>query len=420
MPKFIAVRKTPRVRMLGLAAMSTADKRRELVQDAPASERAEVLRGLGLRQVQPEERVPEAEEGFQRLGYLGAYVVNTPDEQKAEQARDVLESDYLIMPDIELALPTPTVAASHLLRRGGQRESWPEESGVATAHRNGVTGKGVLVGVLDTGVDADHIELRKKRIDYRYVPLDPAPDAMRAVRGFDTHGHGTHVCGVIAGRRVGVAPRVDLMVASVIESETIKTSLERIYAGLDWMLSQFVVEENRDKPTIVSMSLGFRPEWIQPPDLQAVMDGIKLLLSILVDDFDVLPVVAIGNDGPGTLRGPGYFPEALSVGAVDFSHNPAWFSGGGASPITGDTEPDVAGYGVDVFSSLERDVANRSWYARMSGTSMATPYVAGIAALIASANPGLQGHALRQHILSQALPLGQPPDRVGAGLARFT
>ena len=443
MPKFIAVRKTPRVRRLGLAAMSTADKRKGLVQDAPASERAAVLRGLGLQQIQPEERAPEVQEqtssisadaiiriqpeerapevqeGFRRLGYLGAYVVNTPDERKAEQAREVLESDYLIMPDIELSLPTPTIAASHLLRRGRQRESWPAESGVATAHHSGVTGKGVLVGVLDTGVDADHIELRRKRIEFRYVPLDPAPDAMRAVRGFDTHGHGTHVCGIIAGRRVGVAPDVDLMVASVIESETMRTSLERIYAGLDWMLSQFTIEENQDKPTIVSMSLGFRPEWISPPDLQAVMDGLKLLLSILVDDFDVLPVVAIGNDGPGVMRGPGYFPEVLSVGAVDFGLNPASFSGGGTSPLTGGTEPDVAGYGVDVFSSLERDADNRSSYARMSGTSMATPYVAGVAALLASANPRLQGNALRQRILSQALPLGYPPDRVGAGLARF-
>lgn len=186
------------------------------------------------------------------------------------------------------------------------------------------------------------------------------------------------------------------------------------------MLSQFQIEENLNKPTIISMSLGFRPEWVSTPDLQTVIDGIKLLLSTLVNDFDVLPVVAIGNDGPGTMRLPGYFPEVLSVGAVDFNLNSAPFSGGGISPITGTPEPDITGYGVNVLSSLERDVGNRSLYARMSGTSMATPYVTGIAALFASANPELQGNALRQEIINRAMPLGSPPDRVGAGLARFT
>lgn len=71
------------------------------------------------------------------------------------------------------------------------------------------------------------------------------------------------------------------------------------------------------------------------------------------------------------------------------------------------------------MSSLERDIQRRSLYTRMSGTSMAAPYVAGIAALIASAHSGLQGAALRQRLLETALPLSAPAERVGAGLARF-
>src|SRR5262249_30883318 len=138
---------------------------------------------------------------------------------------------------------------------------WPEESGISVAHRSGVRGSGVLVGILDTGCDADHLEFRKRRVEFRYVPFNPDRQNMRAVRGFDITGHGTHVCGIISGRNVGVAPDVDLMVASVIESETIQTSLERIVMGLDWMLSRFDEPENLDKPTIISMSLGFRTEW---------------------------------------------------------------------------------------------------------------------------------------------------------------
>jgi len=425
MHEFIALRKTPRPPTrelgLGLATLSTADKRLRFIEDAETSERAMVIeRDVGLQQIRPEEQVAEVEHGFQRLGLIGAYLVNAPDEQTTEQAREKLEPDYYIVPNIELSLPTPTLAAGHLLRRGDQRESWPAESGVGAAHGNGVTGKGVLVGVLDTGCDADHLELRRKHIEFRYVsPLSPHLSTMRAVRGFDTSGHGTHVCGILAGQRVGVAPDADLMVASVIESESPKTSLKRLAIALDWMLSQFRLAENQDKPTIVSMSLGISHDSISALGLQTVINGLRSLLSTLVEDFDVLPVIAIGNEGPGTVRAPAYFPEALSVGAVDFGLSPYHRSGGGTSPITGDPEPAIAGYGVEVFSSLDRDAANRSWYARMSGTSMATPYVTGIAALFASANPGLQGKALRHHILSQALPLGEPPNRVGVGLARF-
>ena len=419
MPEFIALRKTPRLKPeVRLEEMSVPTKRSALAKDAPTSKRVEVLKEIGLRQILPEERDPEAKHGFQRLGYVGAYVVNAPSEKKSDKAKEVLEPDYHIMPNIQLALPTPTRLGERL-PRSRRRASWPAESGIATDNRNGITGSGVLVGVLDTGCDADHYELAKKRIDFRYVPLEPNPDAMRAVRGFDVDGHGTHVCGIIAGRNVGVAPGVDLMVASVIESETLKTSLERIVIALDWMLSNFQSEENLNKPMIVSMSLGFRPQWISAPDLKTIMDGIQLLLTTLVNDFDVMPVIAIGNDGLGNVRAPAYFAEALAVGAVDFNLHPAPFSGGGISPVTGNKEPDLAGYGVEIFSSLERDAANKSWYARMSGTSMATPYVTGIAALLASAHR-LQGNTLRQRLISQTLPLEAPLERVGAGLARFT
>ncbi len=109
----------------------------------------------------------------------------------------------------------------------------------------------------------------------------------------------------------------------------------------------------------------------------------------------------------------------LSVGAVNFNNKPAHFSGSGTSLTGKETQPDIVGYGVNIFSSLERDINNRSLYKYMSGTSMAAPYVTGIAALYASADANLQGKALRQHLIDTALPLQAPADRVGAGLARF-
>lgn len=418
MAKFIALRRQPHSERLGLTTLAFEERRSEILKEAPGVEQSEALRGLGLTQVKPEERTLDVRSTFQELGYVGAYVVDTPSEGVAEQAKQALEPEYLVMPNIDLALPTPTLSETHS-RRPRQRQYWPDESGVAKAHKDGITGRDVLVGVLDTGCDADHLELQKKRVDFRYVPLDPRPDAMRACRGFDTAGHGTHVCGIIAGQNVGVAPDVDLMVASVIESETLKTSLERVVIALNWMLSQFGVEENLSKPTIINMSLGFLPEWVSGPHYQSVVDGMKLIISTLVTDFDVLPVVAIGNDGHGKIRLPGFFPEVLSVGAVDFNLQLADFSGGGLSPITGDPKPDIAGYGVDVLSSLERDMDKHSLYARMSGTSMATPYVTGIAALVAAANPGLAGTALRRRLIDDARHLPALANRVGAGLARY-
>ena len=133
----------------------------------------------------------------------------------------------------------------------------------------------------------------------------------------------------------------------------------------------------------------------------------------------MLPIVAVGNEGAATIRAPAYFQDTLSVGAVNFDLQVAEFSGGGASPLTGEIEPNLVGYGVDVLSSLERTIDNRSLYSKMSGTSMAAPYVSGIAALFASQNPKLQGRDLWQHLVKSALPLEAPPDRAGAGLARF-
>ncbi len=420
MSTFLAIRKKSRVKTEEhLVSLSVEERRSLLVTPAPPAELADELTLQGFQQDTREAPIDEQAPTFQHLNGIDAYVLNTLSEQQIERARATFaDFSYQLVPDFQLDLPQPISGAKG--HRPSGYSPWPVECGIGEARRNGVTGEGVLVGVLDTGCDADHGELSHKPIAFRYIPQQLARDNSRDVRGFDVYGHGTHVCGILAGQNVGVAPRVDLIVASVIESVTLQTSLVRITKGLEWMLSQFQREENLRKPAIVSMSLGFRPESLDAPERRDVMDGIQMLLSILFEDFDVLPIVAIGNDGAGTMCAPGYFPETLSVGAVDVNHVPAKFSGGGSSPIDGETQPNIVGYGVNVYSSLERDWNNTSIWQRLSGTSMATPYVAGIAALYASAVTTLESAALRQHLLDTALPLQAPAERVGAGLARFT
>jgi subtilisin family serine protease len=434
MPTFIAFPKKSDIQQINSGTLSTEDKQQSRrgsskffpkLANALNQKIAEALALLGFKQVSPKTAVDEPALGdeqvsnFMPLNYLGAYVVNSSNTQKIAEARKSFEAlDHEVIRDVQLSLPKPICADEVFWR--ARRTPWPVESGIHQAHNKGVTGSGVLVGVLDTGCDADHIQLRQKQIDFRYVPHHSESDDLRDVRGFDVDGHGTHVCGIIAGKHVGIVPEVDLLVASVLESETNRTTLSRIARGLDWMLSQINSSENFGKPAIINMSLGFITEHLNKSDRNTLIVDVRRVISSLVEDYNVLPVVAIGNEGHGNMRAPGYFPETLSVGAVDFDHEPACFTGGGMSPIDDGTQPNIAGYGVDIFSCLERDRNNRSSYVCMSGTSMATPYVAGIAALCASADTKLQGKDLRQHLLNTALPLQAPENRVGVGLARFT
>jgi len=214
MTKFVAVRRVTQQdqpkRVGGVEDQRLAAGQREI-----NGEKRELLQSIGLTPIDPVVRTPQLHHTFTQLAYLKAYVVETPNPAVAERARELLEPEYLVVPNLALSLPRPTFD-QRFFSRPRAYVGWPPESGIAAAHQQKILGEGVWVGVLDTGCDADHLELRNKRIDFRYVPLDPVTDAVRTCRGFDVDGHGTHVCGIIAGRHIGVAPQVDLMVASVI------------------------------------------------------------------------------------------------------------------------------------------------------------------------------------------------------------
>lgn len=418
---FLAARKSPRLESLAAASASTSEKRMQMVEAAPHSVRADKLRKIGLREFTREtdhfSPLPEGEPVFSRLGYIGGYVVNAPNDKVTNDAKALLQEDYHIFDDVKLGLPG-VARAGNATTQMKRKTEWDEVSGINTAYEQGFTGIGVRVGVLDTGCDNDHQQFEGKSIDFLYVNPTNV-NASRSKRGFDSDDHGTHVCGVIAGKDVGVAPDVDLMVAAVIESERAETSLERIMFALNWMLSKFQSPANLNTPTIINMSLGFRTDLLPRATKTGVTNGLRALLGTLLNDFDVLPIVAIGNDGEGIIRAPGYFPEVLSVGAVDNKHQVADFSGSGRAPKTRKMQPDVVGYGVDVYSCIDRDTQNRSRYKKYSGTSMAAPYVTGIAALYASSDSQLQGNKLRNKIIQTALKLDAPRERVGAGFVRF-
>jgi len=262
----------------------------------------------------------------------------------------------------------------------------------------GLSGKGILVGHLDTGVDGAHPALKGaiKRFAEFDLQGDPVPNA----KPHDSGEHGTHTAGTIAGRAVGktafgVAPGAQLASAMVIEFGDV---IARVLAGMNWAVSLEV--------RILSMSLGLRG-----------YSEDFLPLTQILRARNILPVFAAGNEGPGLTRSPGNYAEALSVGAVDSNDAVASFSSSARFSRPNDPiVPDLVAPGVDVVSSVPNN-----GYAQMSGTSMATPHVAGLAALLMEAKPSASADEIEQAIFkSCALSDGMSPDRAGRGIPSGT
>jgi subtilisin len=261
--------------------------------------------------------------------------------------------------------------------------------------KEGATGRGVRVGHLDTGVDGAHPALRGAV--ERFAEFDDLGRLVRpAPKPYDTEDHGTHTAATIAGRpvagrHVGVAPGASLASAIVVESGNV---VARVLGGMDWAVAQEV--------RVLSLSLGFRGWW----------DDF-LALTTLLRERNVLPVFAVGNEGPGTSRSPGNYAEALSVGAHDNQRRVAYFSSSQRFDRTVDAiVPDLVAPGVKVTSAKPG-----GGYQSMDGSSMATPHVAGLAALLMEARPGRSAAEIEAAIFASCrLADGMTADRAHRGM----
>jgi len=410
------------------AAMRRAFRHEDLELRVPEKNTANALQRIGMEdieKVQMTRNLVSRKGVFARLNSIGMTAAFFGHEKDEADALNELSEQYDFVPNFHLSIPSRVRMDDVPATKGRvalSTSEWPEASGIARAHKLGIRGNGVLVGVLDTGIDADHQEFAHQNVTYRYVSLYPNSPYWppRDVRGFDTDGHGTHVCGIIAGRQTGVAPEASLYVASVIESETTRTSMIRVAYGLDWILRHFSSPNNEHRPAVLNLSLGFPATaagGISKQEYEQRLRAMRILLRTLVQ-ANVLPLIAIGNEGKGNFGYPSAFKEVLGVGAVDYNEKVADFSGDGVPPDEGVTKPDLVGYGVGVYSSLERDYAGNSIYKRENGTSMATPYVSGIAALYRCQQPMLMAKDIWQKLLDTARPV-TPKNRAGAGLATF-
>ena len=331
-----------------------------------------------IRAVEPE-RIVHALEGGRSAEYLRGY-------------RDAV---------LNLTGPAPPPAAAGVLATADESQAtWGLQAvrAVNSCH----SGAGIALAVLDTGFDATHPDFAGRDVTSEsFIQGEDAADG---------HGHGTHCIGTAAGAkcpaakpRYGVAYEADIFAGKVLSNRGSGTDAQ-ILAGIDWAIANGCA--------VISMSLGSATVPGEP--FSEVYENVARRAS----QAGSLIIAAAGNESrrPNLINPVGHpanCPSIMAVAAVDVNMAIAPFSNRGIDPDGG--QVDVAGPGVDVYSSWPMPTGNR----RISGTSMATPHAAGIAALLAEANPKERGAALGKLLSATARRLPDLPSAdVGAGLVQ--
>ncbi len=245
-----------------------------------------------------------------------------------------------------------------------------------TVHSS-VNGDGVRIAILDTGIDYTHPDLDANyRGGYDFVGQDADP--------MDDNGHGTHCAGIIAAEDdgsgiVGVAPQAEIYAVKVLDSNG-GGYISDVVAGIEWAIENDV--------QVISMSLGGNS------DSYALRSACEAAY-----DAGILIVAAAGNDGRysgygDTVDYPARYDSVIAVAATDQSDRRASWSS---------TGPDVelAAPGVGIYSTYP------GGYKTISGTSMACPHVAGVAALVMETHPEWSNNLVRDQLTETAGPLGR-------------
>ena len=285
--------------------------------------------------------------------------------------------------------------------------------GAPTVWAMGATGAGIRVAIVDTGIDYTHPDLgggttfptARVIAGYDFVNDDADP--------MDDHGHGTHCAGIVAANGVlkGVAPDALLMGYKVLSAGG-SGSFSDIIAGVERACDPDGDPATDDGAHVISMSLG-GPGDPGDPTSQAV-DAASAL--------GVVVVVAAGNSGPGyqTIGSPGVAHSAVTVGATDKSDVIAYFSSRGPVQNSWAIKPDLCAPGVKITSTvpLTGSIGSPTRYQAISGTSMATPHVAGVAALLRQLHPTWSPATVKAAMMETALDLGLDPYVQGSGRVR--
>lgn len=285
--------------------------------------------------------------------------------------------------------------------------------------RQGNLGTGIGIAVIDTGIHP-HPDFGKPQ--NRLVAFYDA--VHHRAQPYDDNGHGTHVAGIAAGsgdesdgRFRGMAPGAWLIGVKVLDGQGVGT-LSQVISGLEWICHN----HRRYNIKVLNCSLGTpaAESYRDDPLAQAVQKVLQL---------GIVVCAAAGNDGPypGTIATPGIHPGVITVGACTRSLLPgpdgdvvADFSSRGPT-IDGLSKPDLVAPGVEITScnapgsTIARRQRNNSPYITLSGTSMATPVVAGIAALLLHARPSAKPEQIKWRLRQTATSIAGSPLAAGSG-----
>ncbi|MFD9302245.1 S8 family serine peptidase [Streptomyces sp. NPDC060048] len=250
----------------------------------------------------------------------------------------------------------------------------------------GLDGTGTKVAVLDTGTDLEHPDLKGRVAEAKnFTDSDTAEDRQ---------GHGTHTISTVGGSgaesggaKKGVAPGARLLSGKVLNDSGYGLD-SWIIAGMQWAVDS--------KADVVSMSLG-------DPSQLSCDDPMAAATEALAKSGNTLFVIAAGNSGPGnnTVSSPGCAPSVLTVGAVDRDDTTAPFSSRGPAGLQHTLKPEIAAPGVGISAA---SMGGRGVYAyqSMSGTSMATPHVAGAAAIVKQRHPDWTPQQIKAALVGSA------------------
>ena len=247
------------------------------------------------------------------------------------------------------------------------------------------TADNVKVAVVDTGIDLDHPDLKGN--------IKGGVNTIQSWKNADDdNGHGSHVAGIIAALNntvgvVGMGPEIDLYAVKVLNRNG-SGYVSDIIEGIDWSINNNI--------NVINMSLGTTSDVVSFHDAVTAARNAGIII-----------VAAAGNSGPGnnTVIYPAKYPESIAVSATDSLDGQPSFSSRGP-------EVDLAGPGVSIYSTYKN-----GGYATLSGTSMATPHVAGAAALVLATHPGFTPSQVQSYLEANAEFLGSlSSDQQGFGL----
>jgi subtilisin family serine protease len=269
----------------------------------------------------------------------------------------------------------------------------------SSPHSRGLTGRGTLIGILDTGIDLSHTEFSEKQIFFRAFGANG--DELSDIPPRDYGKHGTHVSALCAGKRAGVAPDAQLAVAAVLTQRNSKGQMcgttAQVLRGMNWLIQG---GSNLPRPVdIINASLGSR----------GLHDHYYDRLRDALEIDGIVTIAAIGNNGDAGENNhgsPGNYDTVIGVGAIDSKDKVAGFSDWGTITSRKDgtriVKPDIVAPGVKVVSAIPGGK-----YSAASGTSMASPLVAGALALILQKRNGQAWNpALRVQELLMAIKPG--------------